>query len=290
MAGLPDYAELVRAPAALTVIGDSLTGAAAAGRTGVRSMVGLPAASVLLYWAGMALNDAADADLDAVERPERPIPSGRISRRRAFAVAGALTLAGLGTAGLAGGRNSFAFAIPLAASIWTYDLAAKRGPMGPTVMAACRGLDVLLGAGTTGARAGAGPAALVAFHTSSLTALSRGEVHGTRPLIALGSTAATVLTAGAAIGRLRGGTDGGVGLLAAIGYLGPLLRAQGAAVGTPDATTVRAATRQGIFAMIPLQAALVAGSGRPITSVALLALHRLVLRRGRSFRAGGGVT
>jgi 4-hydroxybenzoate polyprenyltransferase len=290
MAALRDYAELVRLPAAATVLGDSLTGAAAAGRTGARANLGLPVASVLLYWGGMALNDAADARLDAVERPERPIPSGRIGRRRALAVASALTVAGLGAAALAGGRSSVAVAVPLAASIWTYDLVAKQGPAGPIAMAACRGLDVLLGAGADGVRAAAGPAALVAFHTASLTTLSRGEVHGTRSSTALASASATVLTAGAVVGRLGGGADGGVGVLGAIRYLWPLLRAQGNAVGAPDAGTVRGATREGIFAMIPLQAALIAGSGRPITSVALLTLHGLVRRRGRPARSGGGVT
>ena len=33
-------------------------------------------ASVCLYEAGMMLNDVFDAELDAVERPERPIPVG----------------------------------------------------------------------------------------------------------------------------------------------------------------------------------------------------------------------
>jgi hypothetical protein len=32
------------------------------------------ASSVALYWAGMALNDYADATVDAVERPQRPCP------------------------------------------------------------------------------------------------------------------------------------------------------------------------------------------------------------------------
>ena len=34
-----------------------------------------------LYLGGMVLNDVFDARLDAVERPERPIPSGRVSIR-----------------------------------------------------------------------------------------------------------------------------------------------------------------------------------------------------------------
>src|SRR2546423_13726008 len=75
----PDLAsvvELVRAPAALSVPGDSLAGAAAAGWPFGRRSVALSASAVCLYWAGMALNDYADRELDRTERPERPIPSG----------------------------------------------------------------------------------------------------------------------------------------------------------------------------------------------------------------------
>ena len=42
----------------------------------------LAAASCLLYLSGMVLNDVFDADADARERPERPIPSGRVAQRR----------------------------------------------------------------------------------------------------------------------------------------------------------------------------------------------------------------
>ena len=40
---------------------------------------GLAGASVLPLLGGMAANDWADRELDAVERPERPIPSGRVA-------------------------------------------------------------------------------------------------------------------------------------------------------------------------------------------------------------------
>src|SRR5258706_15455750 len=97
-------AELVRAPAALAVPGDVVAGAATAGTLGPRT-AGLAGSSVLLYWAGMAANDWADRDLDAVERPERPIPSGRIAPPTALGVAAGLTAAGAAVAGLAGGRR-----------------------------------------------------------------------------------------------------------------------------------------------------------------------------------------
>src|SRR4051794_19236258 len=113
---LRDLAELVRAPAALSVPGDTVAGAAAAGILG-RSTPGLIAASVCLYWGGMAANDWADRDLDARERPRRPIPSGRVQPRHALLTAAGLTAAGVGLAALSGGRRALAIAVPLAATV-----------------------------------------------------------------------------------------------------------------------------------------------------------------------------
>ncbi|MGC4889184.1 SCO3242 family prenyltransferase [Micromonospora sp. DT227] len=237
MTRLADLAELVRAPAALSVPGDVLAGAASAGTLGRRTPA-LAGASVLLYWAGMAANDWADRRLDAVERPERPIPSGRVRPTVALGLAGGLTAAGLAVATAAGGVRAAAVAVPLAATIWGYDLRAKDTTAGPAVMAACRGLDVLLGATTTptargcaaggdrwpgggpsgtGCGRGAGgsggsvgpallralPAALtVAAHTWTVTALSRREVTGVADRRLPGLTlAGTALIALAAPGR-----------------------------------------------------------------------------------------
>ena len=81
-APLRTLAELVRAPAALS----RARRRDRRGRRGRARSAGAPpglaGASVCLYWAGMAANDWADRELDAVERPERPIPSGRISAAR----------------------------------------------------------------------------------------------------------------------------------------------------------------------------------------------------------------
>lgn len=280
---LRSFLQLVRAPAGLTVVGDATAGMAAAGRTGLVPRIGLPVASVLLYWGGMALNDAADADLDRVERPERPIPSGRISRRGAVGVASALTVAGLAVAGLTGGRSSLAIAVPLAASVWTYDLVAKRGWTGPLVMGACRGLDVLLGAGRDGAVAAARPALVMAGHTASVTALSRGEVHGTRPVVAIAASAATLATGAAAV-RPERSVAGLVSLAAVLRFLVPTLRAQVAAATDPAAPAVRTATRRGILAMVPLQAALTARAGRPLDAAILLGVDALGMLLGRRAR------
>ncbi|MEU0032309.1 SCO3242 family prenyltransferase [Streptomyces sp. NPDC006335] len=155
------WAELLRLPALFTVPGDALAGAAAASaRPTPRTLLAI-ASSLCLYEAGMALNDWADRDVDAVERPHRPLPSGRVHPTAALGAACALTGAGLTLAACAG-RPALTVAVPLAATVWAYDLALKNTPAGPFAMATARGLDLLLGAAATagtgagGRRGGAG--------------------------------------------------------------------------------------------------------------------------------------
>ncbi|HEX6517677.1 MAG TPA: UbiA family prenyltransferase [Nocardioidaceae bacterium] len=275
---LRDLAELVRAPAGLTVPGDTLSGAAAAGwPLGPRSAF-LPVASLALYWAGMSLNDYADRRLDAAERPERPIPSGRVAPRQALALASVLTVAGVAVAGAAGGRRALRVALPLAGVVWSYDLVLKDTPAGPVAMAAARCLDVLLGAsGAT--RAAALPATAMAVHTLGVTALSRGEVHGTSPAVATVAATGTVLAATVAATPprpVRRSPARPFTWLLAGTFAGQVARAQAAAAFRPDAQTVRRATGVGIRGMLPLQAALTARTGAVRTAAALLGMGPLV--------------
>src|SRR4051794_38493321 len=75
------YLELVRLPNLFTAVGDIVAGYLIVTR-GVdlswRDLSILMVASICLYAGGVVLNDYFDRDVDAVERPERPIPSGRI--------------------------------------------------------------------------------------------------------------------------------------------------------------------------------------------------------------------
>ncbi|MGX1372541.1 hypothetical protein RKD19_007900 [Streptomyces canus] len=145
---LRDWAELLRVSALFTVPGDALAGAAAAGLRPHRGTAYAAGASLCLYEAGMALNDWADRDEDALDRPHRPIPSGRISPRAALGAAGILTVAGLTLAARAG-RPALAVASALTATVWAYDLRLKHTPAAPATMAAARALDLLLGATAT---------------------------------------------------------------------------------------------------------------------------------------------
>ncbi|MFF3328211.1 SCO3242 family prenyltransferase [Streptomyces sp. NPDC002888] len=294
---ISDLARLVRAPAALSVPGDVLAGAAAAGAPLTARTLGVTASSVCLYWAGMALNDYADATVDAVERPERPVPSGRVPRRTALAVASGLTAAGLGLAAVAGGRRGLLGALPLAGLVWAYDLGLKSTAAGPAAMAGARALNVLSGALTTdtadagaaAARRAAGAAALVGTHTYTLTALSRHEISGAParlPATTLAVSAATTLaTVVPALRRARRDRTArpaaAVTAAAALTCLGTYGTAQLRAVREPSGENVRRAVGAGILALMPLQAALTARAGAPATAAALGVAHPLARRLAR---------
>jgi 4-hydroxybenzoate polyprenyltransferase len=191
MTRLKPYLQLVRLPNLFTAAADSL-----AGWLIVRGTLDEPGrwvplvlASVAIYTAGIVLNDVFDYEIDLKERPNRPLPSGRVSRRFA-AWLGGVTL-GLGPvlAGLSGSSASLIVALALAACVLAYDAGLKRTVLGPEVMGACRGLNLLLGLSQNPVMGG--PAAwLVAFGLGlfivGVTWISRSEVETgkTRGLVA----------------------------------------------------------------------------------------------------------
>lgn len=96
------------------------------------------------YAAGMFLNDYFDREIDACERPERPIPSGVVEAASVLAVGLVLLATGTGiVAGLAlapSGRGwpPVAAALALAGAIVAYDVHHKQNPLSPALMALCR--------------------------------------------------------------------------------------------------------------------------------------------------------
>ncbi|WP_210649965.1 SCO3242 family prenyltransferase [Nocardioides sp. SYSU D00065] len=269
---LGDLVELTRAPAAFSIPGDAWSGAAHAAADG-RSWA-MPLASTCLYWSGMAFNDWCDRHVDAEERPERPIPSGRVSPAAALGVAAGLGAAGVGLAAALGGRSAVAVAAPLALMVVTYDAAAKDAPIGPLAMASTRGLDVLLGAHSSPAGAWQ-PALAMTAHTAGLTWLSRGEVHGTRREVAATVTAGTLAVAAATAHAAHHDPDAGrlarltgVGLSAA--YALVVGRAQARAAQDPTADAARTATRTGIGGFSLLQGAWLARRGRLVAAATVV--------------------
>lgn len=311
------WAELLRLPALFSVPGDALAGAAAAGSApGSRTLLAI-GSSLCLYEAGMALNDWADRDIDAVERPHRPLPSGRVRPAAALTAACALTGAGLALAARAG-RPALAVAAPLAATVWAYDLGLKHTPAGPVTMGAARALDLLLGAAaTTGSARPALPsAALLGTHTLAVTTVSRQEARGGSPLAPLAALATTALltrlmtrpsngptrgrrlvtcpsnglTKGRRLVSVHGltgsraarhpGQDSRALLTAALGaaYAATTARPYVHATLNPSPPLTQRAVGAGIRATIPLQATLAARSQGTATALLIAALAPLGAR------------
>lgn len=151
--------------------------------------------STCLYLAGMVLNDVFDAKNDAIERPERPIPSGRVSAGFAAFFGWTLLFAGLLGVEICFNQTSNPFVrqtgFLLAICIVGYDALLKHLPViGPIAMGACRFFNILFVFAVTGYAwqwsvlipfrfgewdAGLAYPWLVGIYVAALTTLSRFE-------------------------------------------------------------------------------------------------------------------
>ena len=104
----------------------------------------------LLYVSGMYLNDAFDRDIDALERPSRPIPAGLVPADSVFAAGFGLMLTGLAfvlgasaTASTVPAWRPMLAALALAGAILFYDWHHKGNALSPFFMGLCRVLAYL---------------------------------------------------------------------------------------------------------------------------------------------------
>lgn len=148
------------------------------------SIIALIVATKGLYAGGVVFNDVFDAALDAVERPERPIPSGVVSKTEATLWGLLLLAIGIGASVIV--HRSFfsttvALSIAIAVCALVYDKWCKHHFIaGPLTMGICRGLNLILGISII-------PAAVETYwlfslipivYIAAITVVSRGEVHG----------------------------------------------------------------------------------------------------------------
>ena len=147
MSTLRTYAQLCRLPAVFTAMADVFLGYSLTHHDLRPAHVfgRLLFASSAIYLAGMVLNDYFDRDVDAIERPQRPIPSGRVSATTARWLGITLLTIGI-LAGVGPSWNSQIVVMLLATAVLLYDGGLKKTFMGPVVMGSCRMLNVLLGA------------------------------------------------------------------------------------------------------------------------------------------------
>ena len=279
------WLELVRPANVTTALADVLAGYAVAGADAGANLGWLLAATACLYAGGVILNDVFDRRLDATERPERPIPSGRVAAHRAGWVGGALLAVGI----LAAGRvnaAALAAATLIAVLVLAYDGLAKPHPLlGPANMGACRAVNLLLGMAAAPAVLHARwPMALLPFvYIAAVTGVSRGEVHGgRRAAVRLALAAVTGVIAALVVLQARSAAT--LWAIALSGLLAwRVLPPFSDAARRPDAQTIRRAVRAGILSLVLLDAAIAGAFGGQWFALADLALAPVAYGLSRLF-------
>ena len=189
---LKKYLLLIRLPNVFTTPSNILAGYFAAAFTVAEvdgaHLISLMISSGLLYIAGIVLNDYFDIEIDKRERPSRPLPSGKISKGHALAIA-IVALLIANTIALVLGPTSLAVSLVITLAIIAYDYQLKHGVVGPFAMGATRFLNVIFGASpvlllyiNNHSLAIVGTAAASLFlYVSSITILSKKEAENERP-------------------------------------------------------------------------------------------------------------
>lgn len=279
---------LTRPANLVTAIADVLAGMAIAGYFQDPSPLPAPVgwlclATVGLYGGGVVFNDVFDAELDAVERPERPIPSGVISKGTAAGLGSLLLAVGIGASFLVN-QTAGLLAIGIAVASVVYDRFGKHhNLLGPLNMGLCRGLNLLLGVSILADQVlpWAWIGLVPIIYIAAITMISRGEVHGGSPvtLRAAGLLYALVIGCVAALAQRREQLGTALPFLLLFGYyiFPPLWRA----VREPVGRNIGMAVRAGVLSVIVMNAAWVAAfASFPLAMLVfcLLPLSRLLAK------------
>ena len=283
---------LIRPPNVFTAVADSLSGLLILWGLDI----GVPdraclllVVSACLYLSGIVLNDVFDREVDAVERPSRPIPSGDVPVGIAAALGAGLMLTGLMLAWWVG-RAPGTVATALAAAVLLYDGGMKRTPVGPLVMGSCRGLDVALGVSAGLPLHASWPAiaigapVVLALYVAGLTYIARDEVPGQSErrartgLVFLAGVAAAALVLVVASGDLPGSRWAWPWMALALG-LG--VRNWSPLWHRHDGPTTGRAIGGGILLIPILDATFCAVAGTPFWALAVagLAIPALILKQ-----------
>ncbi|MEH1924100.1 UbiA-like protein EboC [Nostoc sp.] len=274
--GWRGYLELMRPANIVTAWADILVGFAASGSgvifakliNGEASFAVLIPLSWLLlattglYGGGIVFNDVFDAELDAKERPNRAIPSGRVSRQNATLLGSILFAIGI-IAAFQVSSLSAAIAIFITLSCLLYNSLAKHHPFfGPLNMGLCRGSNLLLGVSAVPEIIGERwyLALIPVLYIAAITAISQGEVHGGNKITGVLALLliAIVLTAVLALGLLGEYTAIAAlpfAVLLAVRILPNFVKA----AREPIAENIRNAVKIGVLSLIVLDATVASG-------------------------------
>jgi 4-hydroxybenzoate polyprenyltransferase len=146
----------------------------------IQTIILLSVSTVGLYGGGVVFNDVFDAELDAIERPERAIPSGKVSKQNATILGFLLLAIGIFCASMVS-FESMIIAFSVAVLALVYDKFGKHHAFfGPINMGLCRGGNLLLGMSVmiSSLHQFWWIGIIPVLYIAAITMISRGEVHG----------------------------------------------------------------------------------------------------------------
>jgi len=142
-----DYLILVRFPNLFTLPSNILVGfviVSTLSQTAFVQVLFVVTISILIYCVGIILNDYFDFTIDKKERPNRPLPSGKISRKIAIILAFVFSILALILSFIMS-VQTLAISSILLAVIFAYDKYLKKTSVGPYTIATARVMNILLG-------------------------------------------------------------------------------------------------------------------------------------------------
>jgi 4-hydroxybenzoate polyprenyltransferase len=247
-------------------------------------------ATICLYGGGVVLNDVFDAKLDLKERPERPIPSGLISKSSAAILGWLLLLAGIVFAALTDPNTPFTasayLAIGIAVASVVYDRWSKHNKFfGPLNMGLCRGLNLALGMSIINYSLNVyWPITLLpVVYIAAITLISRGEVHGGRKPTLYFAAALYLLVVAVLLG-ISGNNGTFMNTLPFIIIFSILIfPSLQKAIRKPEGPMIGKAVKSGVIALIAMNASWAAAFGDIYFAVLILLLLPLSLLLARLF-------
>jgi len=141
------YLQLVRFPGIFTAFTNILLGYSVVGgdQFSLYLLAPLLTTSGCLFLAGMSLNDYFDYKIDKKERPQRPIPSGKVPRKNALFL-GMIFLVTANIVSIFVGLETAIVTIVISLLIFSYDFKTKNFPIiGILTLSSIRFLNVILG-------------------------------------------------------------------------------------------------------------------------------------------------
>lgn len=288
---LKAYLQLTRPANIITAIADILAGVTIATFSfsmediNPTKVVFLCLSTIGLYGGGIVFNDIFDLELDKIERPERVIPSGKVSKNNAILFGILLLFLGVFGA-MANSSLSSLIALAVATCALIYDKYGKHHSfLGPINMGLCRGGNLILGMSII---ENSIPqwwwiGLLPVCYIAAITMISRGEVHGGNKntlyfaafLYVLVSTFQLFISFN--LGNLL--ITLGFVILHIYLIFKPLVNA----ISNPIGPNIGKAVKAGVLSLIVMDAAWVSVSGNIFLAIAVLCLLPISIKLAKIF-------